>query len=234
MKPKTFAACLILSGTFTLSAATISNPWSGAAGDRANFSAFAFKADAGLFPTSVDPAGSLTPTFQLDSLTLIRPALASPDAPSFGTGPGQLTASNTPVFIDIYTDFAANAFSGYLGSSSSSVTWDDTVSDQPYTFNFTGINLDSGTKYWFVFSEDNLDGDIAQFRAKVNTSGNNTTPGPGPGYLVNDTLQVLLPGATLSSRDWGVAFTVGFTPIPEPTTLALGLLGATLLIFRRR
>jgi len=145
-----------------------------------------------------------------------------------------LTASNTPVFIDIYTDFAANAFSGYLGSSSSSVTWDDTVSDQPYTFNFTGINLDSGTKYWFVFSEDNLDGDIAQFRAKVNTSGNNTTPGPGPGYLVNDTLQVLLPGATLSSRDWGVAFTVGFTPIPEPTTLALGLLGATLLIFRRR
>jgi len=51
---------------------------------------------------------------------------------------------------------------------------------------------------------------------------------------VNDTRQVLLPGATLSSRDWGVAFTVGFTPIPEPTTLALGLLGATLLIFRRR
>jgi hypothetical protein len=233
MKPKTIAACLILSGTFTLSAATISNPWSGAAGDRANFSAFAFKADAGLFPTSVDPAGSLTPTFQLDSLTLIRPALASPDAPSFGTGPGQLTASNTPVFIDIYTDFAANAFSGYLGSSSSSVTWDDTVSDQPYTFNFRA-STSTAAPNTGSFSPRTISMATSPVPRQSQYFRQQTPPQVRPGLPCERYPASPPPRRHPFLPRLGGGLHGRFHAHPQPTTLALGLLGATLLIFRRR
>jgi hypothetical protein len=104
------------------------------------------------------------------------------------------------------------------------------VADQPYSFSFSGISLDSSTKYWFVFSEDNVDGEVSQFRGKVNTSGDDLTAGPGKGYLVSDTLQVL--GPTLSAFDWGVNYVV---TVPEPSTVALaGLSLASLLLVRRR
>ena len=80
------------------------------------------------------------------------------------------------------------------------------MANQSYTFNFSGLTLDSSTKYWFVFSEDDVAGDVAQFRALVNTSGDNLTAGAGKGYLLNDTAQVL--GPTYAAQDWGVACVV--------------------------
>lgn len=211
-------------------AATISNNWSGVTGDRGNMTGFAFQADAGNFPASIDPSGSLGPAISLNSLTFFRPNDTT--SPSFGTGTRQVTDANTPVFLDVYTTLSGGVFSGYLGSSSSSVAWASTVQDQPYSFDFAGLTLGSNTKYWFVFSEDNVEGDDANFRMKLNTSGNDTTPGEGKGYLVNDTIQGLTSsGAT---QDWGFAFTANFTPVPEPSIAALCLIGGACLLRRRR
>jgi len=213
------------------SANTISNNWSGVTGDRGNMTGFAFQADAGNFPASIDPAGSLGPAISLNSLTFFRPNDTT--TPSFGTGARQVTDANAPVFLDVYTTLSSGVFSGYLGSSSTSVTWASTVQDQTYSFDFTGLTLASNTKYWFVFSEDNIAGDDANFRVKLNTSGNDTTPGEGKGYLVNDTIQGLTQGG--ATQDWGFAFTANFTPVPEPSIAALCLIGgACLLRLRRR
>lgn len=222
---------VLLAAASNANAATIVNPWSGVTGDRGNITAFAFRADAGNFPTSVTPTGSLTPTISLDSITLIRPNDTT--TPNFGTGANQTAASTTPVFIDIYTSMgAANAFSGYVGSSSTSVAWSSTTIDQSYTLNFTGITLSSTTKYWFVFSEDGVAGDVANFRFKLNTSGSDAVAGPGLGYLVGDTVQAALPANT--TQNWGTAFTVNFTPVPEPSAALLGGLGMLALLRRRR
>lgn len=188
-----FASAAILATCSALAADyTITNGWSGASGDKANLSAFAFQANAGIYPTSVTPPGSLTPTFDLGALTLTRPADAT--TPKIGTANGYLSSLDSPVYVDIYTGaYSGGTFSGYVGSSISSVAWSSTVSGGDYTFNFSGITLDSATKYWFVFSEDNAEGEISNFRMWVNTSGNNTTAGQGHGYLVNDTVQALVP-----------------------------------------
>lgn len=227
MKYLATSFALLLAGSAMAQNYTISNPWSGVTGDRANFSAFAFQANAGQYPASINPLGSLTPTFAIGSLTLNRPNDAT--TPNFGAGAGQITDANTPIYVDIYTSFAAGTFGGYVGSSSSGVTWNSTAANQPYTFNFSGITLDSSTKYWFVFSEDNVDGEVSQFRGKVNTSGDDLTAGPGKGYLVGDTSQVLSP--TLAAFDWGVDYVVG---VPEPTAFTLAGLGATALLLARR
>jgi hypothetical protein len=220
----------VLAGTALTQAQTISNPWSGVSGDKGNMSAFAFQANAGTYPASINPTGSLTAEFSLDSLTLTRPNDTT--TPVFGTGLRQLASADTPVFIDIYTSLSAGVFSGYLGSSTSSVLWSGTTADQPFTFNFTGITLQSSSKYWLVFSEDNVDGDISNFRAKLNTSGDNLTPGPGKGYLINDTSQALTQAN--AEQDWAFAYSVSFMPIPEPSVLSLGLLGLVVLARRRR
>lgn len=236
MKSASTLVVLFLAGAAIAQADTLSNAWSGVSGDKANLSAFAFRADAGTYPASVDPLGSLPPatTFSLNSLTLYRPNDTT--TPNFGTGTRQLTDANTPVFIDIYTAMpTAGTFSGYVGSSSSSVVWSGTTANTPYTLNFTGITLDSSTKYWFVFSEDNLDGDVSNFRLYVNTSGADTAAGSGKGYLVGDTAQALAQNGVV--QDWGMAYTVDFTAIPEPSAVVLGLIGLgalTLLRFRRR
>lgn len=230
---KTFCSSLAaLAITTSLAqAATISNNWSGVTGDRGNMTAFAFRADAGNFPTSIDPAGSLTPNILLTSMTFFRPNDAT--TPTFGTGDRQLTASNTPVFLDVYATKAGTSFSDYLGSSSSSVTWESTVQDGLYSFDFAGLSLSSSTKYWFVFSEDNIAGDEANFRMKLNTSGTDAVAGQGRGYLTSDLLQGLTQGG--ADQDWGFAFTAGFTPVPEPTVAAVAGLGLAMLsIFVRR
>jgi hypothetical protein len=222
---------VLLAAAANANAATIVNPWSGVIGDRGNITAFAFRADAGNFPTSVTPTGALTPTISLDSITLIRPNDAT--TPNFGTGANQTTTTTTPVFLDIYTSMgAANAFSGYVGSSSTSIAWSSTTADQAYTLSFTGTTLSSTTKYWFVFSEDSVAGDVANFRAKLNTSGSDPVAGPGQGYLVGDTAQAALP--TNNTQNWGTAFTVDFTAVPEPSAALLGGLGVLTLLRRRR
>lgn len=233
---------------FTVGAAsadTVTNAWSGVAGDRGNMSAFAFKGDAGAYPDSVTPPGTLTPTFDLNSLSLYRPAIGSGDLPSIGTGFMQLPDTNTPVFMDIYTTMtgsgASTSFSGYQGSSSSSVTWADVATqaqNTPFTFNFSGITLDRSTKYWFVFSTDNVDGNWADFRVALNTSGSDGTAGQGQGYLVGDTVQSLTSGPNPATRDWAFAYSADFTPVgvPEPSTMVLAALGGAgmLLMLRRR
>ncbi len=205
---------------------TITNGWSGVSGDKANLAAFAFQANAGIYPTSVTPEGSLTPTFDLRRLTLTRPNDTT--TPNVGTVAGYLSSLDTPVYVDIYSGaYSGGAFGGYVGSSSSSVLWGSTTAGGSYSFDFTGVNLSSSTEYWFVFSEDNVEGDISNFRMYVNTSGNNTTGGQGQGYLVNDTAQAYVPA--LTTRDWGVAYMV---TIPEPSALALAGLGLGLLMLR--
>ncbi|HOY59247.1 MAG TPA: hypothetical protein PK640_14070 [Verrucomicrobiota bacterium] len=208
---------------------TIVNEWSGVAGDKANMAAFAFRADAGIYPNSVTPLGSLTPVFQLDALTLRRPNDAV--TPNFGGGARQTTGADTPVYLDLYSSYDGAAFGGYLGSSSSSVTWNSTVADQPYTFSFSGLTLDSNQKYWFVFSEDDVDGEVSNFRFLVNTSGDNAASGQGKGYLVGDAVQGITQGG--AGQDWGTAYTVQFTAIPEPGVLLLGLFGGIALLGTR-
>ncbi len=220
---------MLAGASFTTQAATIDNVWSGAGGDKANLAAFAFRADAGTFPDSVMPAGSLTSVFQIDALTLIRPNDTT--TPSIGAGAYQITSADAPVYVDVYSGYDSGTFSGYLGSSSG-VTWSSTIADQPYTFAFSGVQLQSDQKYWFVFSEDASDGEVSNFRMKVNTSGNDATAGPGRGYMVGDLAQVIKQNG--AADDWGMAYTVSFTAIPEPTTIALLAIGAALLISRKR
>lgn len=228
--PVYLGALVILSAAVAAQADTIVNVWSGVSGDKANCAAFAFRADAGSYPDSVTPLGALTSSFYLDAVTLIRPADTT--TPSMGTGVRQITSADSPVYLDVYTGLEAGVFTGYVGSSSSSVAWSSTASDQPYTFDFAGLTLESSAKYWFVFSEDDAEGEVSNFRFKVNTSGDNMTPGQGKGYLLNDTAQVMKQaGAT---DDWGTAYTVTFTAVPEPSILALLALGGGALLFRRR
>jgi hypothetical protein len=227
----TFA--LMVAAVSIAQANTISNNWSGVLGDRGNMTAFAFKADAGAFPTSIDPFGSLTPSILLTNMTLFRPNDAT--TPVFGTGTRQLTSSTTPVFLDVYTTKSGTTFSGYLGSSSSSVTWASTVQDGLYSFDFSSLSLASNLKYWFVFSEDNVAGDDANFRVKLNTSGSDAVAGQGRGYLTGDLQQSLTQAG--ADQDWGFAFTAGYTAVPEPTVAAvagMGLVVLTILVRRRR
>jgi hypothetical protein len=227
MKPLLALLSVLVGSSALAQPYTISNPWSGVTGDRANLAAFAFRADAGQYPDSIAPLGSLGPTLAIQSLTLVRPNDAT--TPTFGGAAGQITDASTPVYVDIYATFGGGVFGGYVGSSTTGVAWNETAADQPYTFEFTGVTLSSSAKYFFVFSEDSLEGDIAQFRLKVNTAGADTTPGPGRGYLVGDTAQVVLPNLTL--QDWGVNYTVA---VPEPSTFAVFGLGAVALLARRR
>ena len=129
-------------------------------------------------------------------------------------------------------------YSGYLGSSTSSVIFDnglDPISPgESFTFSFAGLTLDKDVTYWLVFSEDGIDGEVSSFRTRVNTSGNDSTAGPGPGYLVGNLAQVEYPGAL---NDWGVEFSASVTPVPEPSSLAvlvLGLISVGLLARRPR
>lgn len=233
MKASLLGTSIALAASGLAQPFTLDNPWSGTTGDKANLAGFAFRADAGTYPASVTPPGALGDTFELASLTLIRPN--DTVTPAFGSAAvGQLTDASTPVYVDIYTGYAAGTFSGYLGSSTTGVAWSGTVQDQPYTFAFSGITLQNTTQYWFVFSEDGAEGEVSQFRAKVNTSGDNLTPGPGKGYLVNDTVQTISASnaGALGQQDWGVAYTVA--AVPEPSTLTLAGLGLGLLLLRRR
>lgn len=228
MKTLFTAAAVLTAGSALAAEFTITNGWSGASGDKANLSAFAFQANAGIYPASVTPPDALTSTFELGSLTLTRPTDTT--TPNIGTANGYLSSVDSPVFVDINIGaYSGGAFSGYVGSSSSSVLWSDTVSGGDYTFNFTGITLNSATKYWFVFSEDNVEGEISNFRMWVNTSGNNTTAGQGQGYLINDTAQALVPA--LTTRDWGVSYVIA---VPEPSVFALAGLGLLLLRLHAR
>ena len=236
MKIKLCLAALLIGCVVFVSAqsGTINNAWSGTSGDKANMAAVAFQANAGVYPDSITPAGALvSPTaFWLDALTLTRPDDAT--TLSLGTGARQTTSADTPVYVDVYStyDSVNKAFSDYLGSSSTSVAWSQTVQNQDYTFSFSGITLQSDQKYWFVFSEDNVDGEVSNFRMKVNTAGADTTVGQGKGYLVGDTLQGL--GQNNSNVDRGTAYTVSFTVIPEPGIAALLALGGLALFLRKR
>ncbi|HEX6961136.1 MAG TPA: PEP-CTERM sorting domain-containing protein, partial [Lacipirellula sp.] len=196
---------------------TITNPGTAAAGDKANTSGFAFRADAGTFPASVSPSGSLTDLLLLSKLTLKRPDDAT--TPSFGTGARQTTSAATPIFLDVYTslDGAANTFSGYVGSSSTSVAWDATVQNTNYSFDFSNLLLSKSSKYWFVFSEDAVEGEVSNFRHRVATGGSNTGAGDNAsGYLLNDTAQVHTQGG--GESDWGTEHIVEFAPV-TPLTL---------------
>lgn len=228
MKKELILAACLLARTTLIHSQTISNPWSGVTGDRGNMVGFAFRADAGTFPDSVTPAGSLGAQLTLNGVTFLRPN--DTQTPVFGTGARQLTDANTPVFLDIYTGYDAGAFSGYVGSSSSSVIWADTTPDQPFSLAFASLTLQSNTKYWFVFSEDGLEGEISNFRAKLNTAGDDLTPGAGKGYLVGDTAQAITQAGAL--QDWAFAYTVNV--VPEPTAVSLVLVGLLGCWLRRR
>jgi len=204
---------------------TFTNAWSGTSGDKANLAAFALRPDAGAYPENVSPASSLPSLIGLNSLTLYRPNDTT--TPSIGTGVRQLTSLDALVFLDIYSSYSGGLFSGYVGSSSSSVAWSSTVQDQPYAFSFSGITLQSDQKYWLVFSEDNADGEVSNFRVRVNTSGDDATIGQGKGYLVGDVTQAVAQNGV--SQDWGINFSADFTPVPEPSTWALLLIGLVCL-----
>src|SRR5688500_572257 len=93
---------LVGAGAVAAQAATIANPWSGAAGDRANWSAFVFKGTAGEFPTSVSPLGAIDglPMFTLNSLTFTRPANdVATSLPSVNTNPGGLSSLTAEVYV---------------------------------------------------------------------------------------------------------------------------------------
>src|SRR5690606_8284702 len=156
---------------------TITNPGTAASGDKSNNAGFAFRADAGTFPASVSPSGSLTDVFALTKMTLKRPDDAT--TPSFGTGVRQTTDANAPIFLDVYTSLngGTDAFSGYVGSSTSSIAWSATTQNATYSFNFSNLVLSKSTKYWFVFSEDAIAGEVSNFRQRVATGGSNTGSG---------------------------------------------------------
>jgi hypothetical protein len=225
--------CLLAAGPAFAQSFTIANPWSGASGDKANLAAFAFEADAGNYPNSISPLGSLDATFEIGSLTLTRPNDTT--TPVFGTTGISIADASTAVFIDIYTTYSGGVFSGYIGSSSSSINWNNTTAGGNYTFDFSGIILESTTKYWFAFSTDNLNGNIGNFRMNLNTSGTDGTAGPGHGYLVNDTAQAVSAnnsGSLGALQDWGPAFTI--QAVPEPSVAVLSSLGVSALLFFRR
>ncbi|HOW71787.1 MAG TPA: DUF2341 domain-containing protein [Phycisphaerae bacterium] len=207
----TLVGCLLAVGAFApADAATITNPWSGTAGDRANYSAFAFRVTAGNYPNSVDPLGALNEVqvVGLDSLTFTRPANDTTQTPILGIANGQLSSVTAPVFVDVYTSRdGILAYSGYLGSSTNSVIFNDGIDPispgESFTFYFSGLLIDKDTTYWLVFSEDAMEGEVSSFRTRVNTSGSDGATGPGRGYLVGNTAQVEYPGAV---QDWGVEF----------------------------
>lgn len=205
------AAAIGMATTASAQVNTITNPGSVVPGDNANNSAFAFRGDGGTFPGTVSPPGSLTDLFALTKMTLKRPAAG---APSFGTGVRQTMSSATPIFLDVYTSLngGTDTFSGYVGSSSTSLAWDDTVADMTYSFSFANLLLQKSTKYWFVFSEDNVAGEVSNFRQRVINSGNNTGTGDnGFGYLLNDTQQIHTQGG--AETDWGTEYVVEFAPV---------------------
>lgn len=233
------ALALTALGAVAAQAATVSNAWSGVAGDRANYSAFDFKATAGTFPASVSPAGALDggPTFTLNSLTFTRPAndvLNGTNDPGITTDPGGLSAKTADVFMDVYSSRSGTTglnFTGFLGSSTNSFAWEDLDGNeqiapgQSYTYNFSGLTLDKNTEYWLVFSETSGDGDVGNFRTRVNTSGNDAVAGAGAGYLTGNPIQLVTHGATPTNREWGVEYAADVTPIvPEPSSAILALM----------
>ncbi len=229
---------LALASAATVQAATISNAWSGTAGDRANHSAFVFKGTAGTFPTSVSPLGAIDggPTFTLNLMTFTRPANDVQDStndPLVG-GPGGLSAKSANVYLDVYsarTGTSGLVFTGFLGSSTNAIAWEDgdgfeqIIPGATYTYSFSGLTLDKNTEYWMVFSETSGDGDVRNFRTRVNTSGSDAVPGAGQGYLVGNAIQLVTPGPTPTNRTWGVEFVADVTSIvPEPSSAALALM----------
>jgi hypothetical protein len=241
---KTSIAALMLSavGVATAKGATVSNPWSGVAGDRANYSAFIFKATAGEFPTSVSPLGAIDggPIFTLNSLTFTRPANdIATSIPAVNTNPGGLSSLTADVYIDVYSSrigISGLDFTGFLGSSTNAFAWQDIggsdliAPGSTYTYNFSGLTLDKDTEYWMVFSETSGDGDVANFRTRVNTSASTA----GTGYLASD-IQLVTPGTTPTNRDWAVEYVADVTSvIPEPSSVILALITLGLATRLRR
>lgn len=219
-------------GASAAHAATVSNVWSGVDGDRANWSAFAFKATAGAFPASASPIGALdgNALFALNSLTFTRPAndVAGAGGPSVSGDPGGLSALTAEVFVDVYSSRTGTTgldFTGFLGSSTNAFAWRDSggtdliAPGATYTYAFSGLTLDKDTEYWMVFSETSGDGDVANFRTRVNTSA---TPA-GTGYLAS-AIQIVTPGATPTNRDWGAEYVADVTSIPEPSSAVMALM----------
>jgi hypothetical protein len=191
----------------TLTTPMIYNEWRGTGEAGGNLIAFAFRANAGTFPDSVLPPGSLTETFRLERLMVYRPN--DTIEPAFGTGYGALSSPTAPVFLDIYSNTnGAGGFTGYVGSSTNSMSWSSTAPGTACFFDFPHLGLRSDHKYWIVFSEDPFEGEVSNFRVAVNTSGTDKTPGNGQGYLVNDALQAIL--FPFVAKDWQVGLITGF------------------------
>lgn len=231
-----FAMLMAVVGAASAHAATISNPWSGVAGDRGNWAAFVFKATAGTFPASVTPAGAIDvgDTFTLNSLTFTRPDAGGNAA--VGAAPG-LSSLAADVYLDVYatrTGTTGVNFTGFLGSSTNSHAQQDIGGTDlippgtSFTYNFSGLTLNKNTEYWIAFSETSGDGDIRNFRTRLNTSGTDGVAGAGKGYLVGNAIQLVT--SSSANQDWAVEYVADVTPIPIPepssavlTLAALGL-----------
>lgn len=243
MKRIVVAAYLLTAvGAVAAHAATISNDWSGVAGDRASWSALVFKGTAGDFPASVNPVGAIdgTQTFTLNALTFTRPANdTTASVPSVNANPGGLSSLTADVYVDVYsarTGTAGLSFTGFLGSSTNAFAWRDLDGNDliapgaTYTYNFSGLTLDKDAEYWMVFSETSGDGDVRNFRTRVNTAA--TTEGTG--YLAS-AIQMVTPGATPTNRDWAAEYVADVTSVvPEPNSAILALMGLGLGAARKR
>ena len=212
-----------------------------ASGDRANLRGFAFRPNAG----GAGPASALPATVYLESITLHRPGFSDATTPQLGATAGFVTDANTPVYLKIYSSWTGGLTGAdlgtFLGSSTNGVTWNEvdgingpgvsTATAAPfesYTYTFPAISLDRDTTYWMVFSETNDSSvEVSQFRVIVEPG----TGAAGSGYLA-DTIQVRT--TTGAASDWGVYFNANVNTVPEPSTAALGLLGAAALLRRRR
>ena len=212
-----------------------------ASGDRANLRGFAFRPNAG----GTGPAAALPGTVYLESITLHRPGFSDATTPQFGATAGFITDANTPVYLKIYSSWTGGLTGAdlgtFLGSSTNGITWTEvdningpgvsTASAAPfesYTFTFPAVSLDRDTTYWMVFSETSDSSvDVAQFRMIVEPGAG----AAGSGYLA-DTIQART--TTGAAQDWGVYFNANVNTVPEPAAGALGLLGAAVLLRRRR
>jgi len=124
-----------------------------------------------------------------------------------------LNATNAPVYLLIFSDFSGSVGSGLIQASTNTQAWQTLGTGATATFDFAGdVALDTGTKYYAVFSES-----PTMYAFPSGSGGRNVMWNSGDAYSGG---AMLSSGGEYGGTDVQFTATFATSAIPEPSAYA--------------